>query len=91
MIYFCVFQYIAEQRSSWQWMGRIALIGWSLGCGAIHEYSAVYCQVYYNEVQYACNTLYCAIYYNAVELMGVIAVHNSVGRLDVSYTFSALQ
>ena len=71
-------------------MGRIALIGWSLGCGAIHESSAVYCQVYYNEVQYACNTLYCAIYYNAVELMGVIAVHNSVGRLDVSYTFSAL-
>ena len=71
-------------------MGRIALIGWSLGCGAIHESSAVYCQVYYNEVQYACNTLYCAIYYNAVELMGVIAVQNSVGRLDVSYTFSAL-
>ena len=72
-------------------MGRIALIGWSLGCGAIHEYSAVYCQVYYKEVHiYACYTLYSAIYYNAVELMGVIAVHNSVGRLDVSYTFSAL-
>ena len=58
--------------------------------GDTYEYSAVYCQVYYNEVQYACNTLYFAIYYNAVELMGVIAVQNSVGRLDVSYTFSAL-
>ena len=55
-------------------MGRIALIGWSLGCEAIHEYSAVKFIITNTICK---NTLYCAIYYKAVGLMGVIAVHNS--------------